>query len=114
MSADIPVHDDLRNVSPGRGLFDSGEASLGALEFLRDVPLDITVELGRSKMLIGDLFALGPSSIIELTKASDEPLDVRVNGVLVARGEAVVVNDRFGVRLTSIVEPNRLLDSFKK
>lgn len=84
----------------------------GALSFLRDVPLEITVELGRTQMTIGELFKLGPSSVVELSKASDEPLDVRVNGVLVARGEAVVVNDRFGVRLTSVVEPDRLLDSF--
>ncbi|MEZ4461609.1 MAG: flagellar motor switch protein FliN [bacterium] len=80
-----------------------------AMDFLKDVPLEITVELGRCKMPIGDIFHLGPSSILELNKASDEPLEVRANGVLIALGEAVVVNDRFGIRLTSIASPDRLL-----
>jgi flagellar motor switch protein FliN len=102
------------STTPGRSTPTDSEALLGALHFLRDVPLEITVELGRTRMPIAELFNLGPSSVIELGKASDEPLDIRVNGVLIARGEAVVVNERFGVRLTSIVEPNRLLDSFKK
>ena len=84
-----------------------------ALDFLRDVPLEITVELGRTKMPIGDIFHLGPSSVLELNKASDEPLEVRANGVLIARGEAVVVNDRFGIRLTSIAETDHLLGSLK-
>ena len=78
-----------------------------------DVPLEITVELGRCRMSVGELFNLGPSSIVELAKASDEPLDVRANGVLIARGEAVVVNDRFGVRLTAIVEPETLMGSLE-
>ncbi len=81
------------------------------LEFLRDVPLQISVEIGRRSMALGDVLALGPQSVVELTKAAGEPLDVRVNGVLVAQGEAVVVNDRFGVRLTSLVERARLLHS---
>lgn len=88
------------------------EERVGApLEFLRDVPLKISVEIGRRSMPLGEVLALGPQSVIELTKASGEPLDVRVNGVLVAQGEAVVVNDRFGVRLTSLVERARLLHS---
>jgi flagellar motor switch protein FliN/FliY len=82
-----------------------------AMDFLKDVPLEITVELGRCKMPIGDIFHLGPSSILELTKASDEPLEVRANGVLIALGEAVVVNDRFGIRLTSISSPDKLMGS---
>ncbi len=101
----------LKSEAPER-LF-GADLKQGALSFLRDVPLEITVELGRTEMTIGELFKLGPSSVVEFSKASDEPLDVRVNGVLVARGEAVVVNDRFGVRLTSVVEPDRLLDSFQ-
>lgn len=84
-----------------------------AMDFLKDVPLEITVELGRCKMPIGEIFHLGPSSILELNKASDEPLEVRANGVLIALGEAVVVNDRFGIRLTSIASPDRLLGSLK-
>lgn len=92
----------------------SGDLLSGSLAFLRDIPLEITVELGRTGMTIGELFQLGPSSVLELSKASDEPLDVKVNGVLVARGEAVVVHDRFGVRLTSVVKPDRILDSLNQ
>ena len=62
-------------------------------------------------MLVGDLLQLGAGSVIELTKLADEPLDVFVHGKLVARGEAVVVNDKFGVRLTDIVSPTERLQS---
>jgi flagellar motor switch protein FliN/FliY len=73
------------------------------LDLLMDVPLDISVELGRSRMSIQDLLALGPGSVIELDKIAGEALDILVNDRLVARGEAVVVNDKFGVRITDIV-----------
>lgn len=75
------------------------------LNRLLDVPLDITVELGRSRMPIRELLALSPGSVVELDKDAGEPLDIMVNGQLLARGEAVVVNDRFGVRITDIVHP---------
>lgn len=76
------------------------------LELLLDVPLDLSVELGRTRMTIQDLLGLGPGSVIELDKIAGEPLDILVNGRLVARGEAVVVNDKFGVRITDIVSPS--------
>lgn len=76
------------------------------LEFLLDVPLDLSVELGRSRMSIQDLLNLSPGSVIELDKIAGEPLDILVNDRLVARGEAVVVNDKFGVRITDIVSPS--------
>ncbi|MFT6627885.1 MAG: flagellar motor switch protein FliN/FliY [Flavobacteriales bacterium] len=82
-----------------------------AMDFLKDIPLEISVEIGRRQMPLGDVLALGPQAVIELGKAAGESLDVRVNGVLVAQGEAVVVNDRFGVRLTSLVESASLLRS---
>jgi flagellar motor switch protein FliN/FliY len=75
------------------------------LELLLDVPLDVTVELGRARMSIQDLLAVGPGSVIELDKLAGEPLDIMVNDRLVARGEAVVVNDKFAVRITDIVSP---------
>ena len=83
-----------------------GEASSRRLELLLDVPLDITVELGRSRLSIQDLLALGPGSVIELDKIAGEPLDIPVNDRLLARGEAVVVNDKFGIRITDIVSPS--------
>jgi len=73
------------------------------LDLLLDVPLDLSVEHGRSRMTIQDLLGLGPGSVIELDKIAGEPLDILVNDRLVARGEAVVVNDKFGVRITDIV-----------
>ncbi len=75
------------------------------LELLLDVPLDVSVELGRARMSIQELLALGPGSVVELDKIAGEPLDILVNHRLVARGEAVVVNDKFGVRITDIISP---------
>ena len=78
----------------------SGETK--SLDLILDIPLTVSVELGRSKMLINDLLQLGQGSVIELTKLVGEPLEVLVNQKLVARGEVVVVNEKFGVRLTDI------------
>ena len=68
-----------------------------------DIPLTVTVELGKTKMLINDLLQLSQGSVVELTKLVGEPLEVLVNQKLIARGEVVVVNEKFGVRLTDIV-----------
>jgi flagellar motor switch protein FliN/FliY len=76
------------------------------LELLMDVPLDVSVELGRTRMSIQDLLNLSPGSVVELDKVAGEPLDVLINDRLIARGEAVVVNDKFGVRITDIVSPS--------
>lgn len=75
------------------------------MEFILDIPLHVSAELGRSKLLINDLLQLGQGSVIELDKLAGEPLEVLVNGKLVARGEAVVINEKFGVRLTDIISP---------
>ncbi|HWV37313.1 MAG TPA: flagellar motor switch protein FliN [Vulgatibacter sp.] len=75
------------------------------LDLLLDIPLDITVELGRSRVTLHELLSMGPGSVIELSKVAGEPLDVLVNGRLVARGEAVVINDKFGVRIVDVVSP---------
>ena len=75
------------------------------LDFILDIPLELTVELGRTKMLVNDLLQLGHGSIVELNKLAGEPLEICINKKLVARGEAVVVNEKFGVRLTDIVSP---------
>jgi len=82
---------------------ESDQDSARSLDMLLDVPLQVTVELGRKKMRLGHLLALAKGSVVELDKIAGEPLDVRVNDQLVARGEAVVVNDKFGVRLTDVV-----------
>jgi flagellar motor switch protein FliN/FliY len=75
------------------------------IEFLLDIPLEITVELGRTRMLIKDLLQLGQGSVVELEKLAGEPMEILVNNRLIARGEVVVVNEKFGVRLTDIVGP---------
>lgn len=72
-------------------------------DLLLDVPLEVTVQLGRTRMTIQDLLALAPGSVMELDKIAGEPLDIVVNDRLIARGEAVVVNDKFGIRITDIV-----------
>jgi len=82
-----------------------GVKSMKDLEFLLDIPLEISVELGRTKMLINDLLQLGQGSVIELTKLAGEPLEILINQKLIARGEAVVVNEKFGVRITDIISP---------
>jgi len=79
------------------------EESMGKLDFILDVPLQITVNLGRTKMLIKELLQLGQGSVVELEKMAGEPMDVFIGERLIARGEVVVVNEKFGVRLTDIV-----------
>ncbi len=75
------------------------------LDFILDIPLQVSVELGRTHMLVNDLLQLGQGSIVELTKSAGEPMEIFVNGKLFARGEAVVVNEKFGVRLTDVISP---------
>jgi flagellar motor switch protein FliN len=75
------------------------------LDFVLDIPLELSVELGRSKMMISDLLQLGQGSVVELAKLAGEPLEILVNSKLIARGEVVVVNEKFGVRLTDIISP---------
>jgi len=83
----------------------SGPPKTTDLEFILDIPLEISVELGRTSMLVNDLLQLGQGSVVELTKLAGEPMEILVNGKLVARGEVVVVNEKFGVRLTDIISP---------
>lgn len=80
------------------------------LDFILDIPLQVTVELGRTKLLVKDILQLNQGAVVELTKMAGEPLDIFVNSKLVARGEAVVVNEKFGVRLVDIVTPNERVE----
>ena len=84
----------------------ASKSTARSVEFLFDVPLQVTVELGRAKLRVAEVLRLAKGSVVELDKLAGEPLDLRVNGQLVARGEAVVVNDKFGVRLTEVLSPN--------
>lgn len=80
------------------------------LDFLLDVPLQVSVEVGRSRILIKDLLQMREGFVVELDKLAGEPLDVYVNQRLIARGEAVMVNDKFGLRLTDVVSPAERLE----
>ncbi len=91
----------------------SERAGRASIDLLLDVPLNVTVELGRSRMPIRDLLALVSGSVVERARLAGEPLDVLVNGQPVARGEAVVVNEKFGVRLTEIVSPVERLEKMR-
>jgi len=98
---------------------DSGAAATAAenkdrnLNLILDIPLRVAVELGRTKMVVSDLLNLGQGSVIELSKLAGEPLEVLVNDKLVARGEAVVVNEKFGVRLTDIISQKERVEQLK-
>ena len=76
------------------------------LEFLFDVPLQVSVEVGRSRILLRDLLKMGEGYVIELDKLSGEPLDLYVNSRLIARGEPVMVGDKLGIKLTDVVSTN--------
>ena len=83
------------------------------LDFILDIPLKVSVELGRTSVMIKDLLQLGQGSVLELDKLAGEPLEVLVNGKLVARGEVVVVNEKFGIRLTDIISPIERIETLK-
>jgi flagellar motor switch protein FliN/FliY len=89
------------------------QATAKNIDFLLDIPLDLTVELGRARLLIKDLLQLGQGSVVELEKLAGEPMEILVNNKLVARGEVVVVNEKFGVRLTDIISPSERIQQLK-
>ncbi|MCM8823455.1 MAG: flagellar motor switch protein FliN [Candidatus Omnitrophica bacterium] len=92
--------------SPSKLTPESGEKSTKDISLLLDTPLQLSVELGRSKMTIKDILELGIGSIIELDKLAGEPVDIKVNNKLLAKGEVVVIDENFGVRIVSITKPN--------
>jgi len=85
----------------------------GNLDFVLDIPMTLTVELGRSQMLISELLKLGRGSVIELAKLSGEPLDILANQRLIARGEVVVVNEKYGIRITEIISPAERVEKLR-
>ncbi len=94
-----------------------GSASGGAgndLNMILDIPVQLTVELGRTKIPIKHILQLAQGSVVELETLAGEPMDVLVNGYLIAQGEVVVVNDRFGIRLTDIVTPSERMRRLSK
>ena len=83
-------------------------AGTHGLAFVMDVPVEVTVEIGRRRMRIAEILRLGAGAILELSKAADEPLDIYVNNRPIARGEAVVVGDHYGIRVTEVLTPEQV------
>ncbi len=86
------------------------ELEMQKLNFILDIPLQLTVELGRTNLLVKEVLKLNQGSVVELSKLAGDPLDIYVNSKLIARGEAVVVNEKFGVRLVDIVSPTERME----
>lgn len=105
-SADEAMAAQFENLSKGGGIQESQN-----LDFILDIPLEVSVEIGRTRILINELLQLGQGSVVELDKLAGEPVEILVNHKLIARGEVVVVNEKFGVRLTDIISP---LDRIKQ
>lgn len=91
-----------------------GDAAAQNLDMILDIPVNMTVELGRTKIAIRNLLQLAQGSVVELDGLAGEPMDVLVNGCLIAQGEVVVVNDKFGIRLTDIITPSERLRRLQK
>ena len=84
------------------------------IDLILDVPLDITVELGRTKKQIREILQFGIGTIVELDKLAGEPVELLVNGKFIAKGEVVVIDESFGVRITDIVNPSKRIESISK
>ena len=106
MAEELP----LEKLSPA----EAAPAAQNDIEMILDIPVQLTVELGRTRLAIKILLQLAQGSVVELDGLAGEPMDVLVNGCLIAQGEVVVVNDRFGIRLTDIVTPSERIRKLKK
>lgn len=113
-SNSAPAEDAVKNsadAAAGNGSHNAD--STVNMEFLLDVPLEVTVELGRTKMLINDMLKLGQGSVIELSKLAGESLEILANQKPIARGEVVVVNEKYGVRLTEVISPMERVEGLR-
>lgn len=101
-AADVNAAPVFAKLTPGNAA--NGQAS--DIDLILDIPVQLTVELGRTKIPIRHILQLAQGSVVELDGLAGEPMDVLVNGCLIAQGEVVVVNDKFGIRLTDIITPS--------
>ncbi|MBN3792253.1 flagellar motor switch protein FliN [Burkholderia sp. Ac-20353] len=104
-------HQPVQPGATGAGVFQplskaAANSTHNDIEMILDIPVKMTVELGRTKIAIRNLLQLAQGSVVELDGMAGEPMDVLVNGCLIAQGEVVVVNDKFGIRLTDIITPS--------
>ncbi|MEE8343405.1 MAG: flagellar motor switch protein FliN [Gammaproteobacteria bacterium] len=131
------VSDEPEGIVPGTERFDSGDHAGGHhpesraefpnlepdtnsdykqdvdLDLVLDIPVSMTMEVGATRLSIRNLLQLGRGSVVELDRLAGEPMDVKVNGVLVAHGEVVVVNEKFGIRLTNVIRPTEWIQKLK-
>lgn len=94
-------------------LTDENAGTVGNINMVLDIPITVSVELGRTRMMVKELLQLGQGTVVELDKLAGEPMEILVNGSLIARGEAVVVNEKFGIKLTDIVSPSERINKLK-
>jgi len=99
--------DDLASQPVAQG---TGEANL---DVILDIPVTLSMEIGRTEITINDLLQLGQGSVVELERLAGEPMDVMVNGTLIAHGEVVVVDEKFGIRLTDVISPTERIKKLK-
>ena len=99
--------DDLASQPVAQG---AGEANL---DVILDIPVTLSMEIGRTEITINDLLQLGQGSVVELERLAGEPMDVMVNGTLIAHGEVVVVDEKFGIRLTDVISPTERIKKLK-
>ncbi len=110
-SAAQPAQELFQQFGPGS---DTGSGPTNDLDMIMDIPVQLTVELGRTKIPIKHILQLAQGSVVELDGLAGEPMDVLVNGCLIAQGEVVVVNEKFGIRVTDIITPSERLRRLSK
>lgn len=120
MKADNAKGESMVLNDPTQQSFETGDTneqsevlSSNNIDFIMDIPLEITVELGRTKMMICDLLKLGQGSVIELTKFAGDTLEILANDKLIAKGEVVVLNEKYGIRLTEVISPAERIENLK-
>ena len=108
-AAKAATDDIFRPLSP-----DSGSSQARELEMIMDIPVKLTVELGRTKLTIKQLLELAQGSVIELEGLAGEPMDILINGYLIAQGEVVVIEDKYGIRITEIITPSERIHKLNR
>ena len=108
-AAKAASEDVFRPLSP-----DSGSSQARELEMIMDIPVKLTVELGRTKLTIKQLLELAQGSVIELEGLAGEPMDILINGYLIAQGEVVVIEDKYGIRITEIITPSKRIHKLNR
>ena len=108
-----PAGDGGEGAAAAAGAGEGARSTVQSLDFILDIPLKVSVELGRTRLPIRDILQLSHGSVVELSKFAGEPLEVLVNDRLIARGEVVVVSEKFGIRLTDIISPVERIEQLR-